>query len=180
MAEGDKPTFGASFLQTVFATGHLIQPALVLMAVARLDSALEVALLAKMRSLSSHESKRLFKGRGPLSSLSSKMDLGYALSIFDEGVYSDLKVINKVRNESAHPTGPLKKLANFKSPPILTICQSFEGFDTAEHPGVFFGRRIARCILAISQDSEDRELARQFLSLPDRASLTPQIGDPDL
>jgi hypothetical protein len=85
----DRPTF-EGFVLGLFTLGHLMQPALVLIAAARLDYALEVALLSRMRPLSHGQSKRLFEGYGPLATFSAKIDLGYALSIFDEKLYSDL------------------------------------------------------------------------------------------
>src|SRR5436190_10019098 len=44
----------------------------------------------------------LFGSRGPLSTFASRTDLGYALGLFHDSVYHDLKLIRRVRNDFAH------------------------------------------------------------------------------
>lgn len=87
------------------AFGRLMMPAAILMVSARLDAALKIALLSKMRPLSKRAKENIFEGYGPLASFSAKRDMAYALSVFDEETYSDLKVIKKIRNVFAHPKG---------------------------------------------------------------------------
>jgi hypothetical protein len=145
--------------------GRLIQPAYVLMYVARLDDALEVALLAKMRpSLSNTTKKRLFDG--PLGNFATKIDLAYGLSIFDDEIYSDLKVIKDIRNIFAHPEGPLTELSHFSNPRLVEACKKFNGYDSSIHPINLFVNKVAGCILAISNDENDLKVARAVLSQP--------------
>jgi DNA-binding MltR family transcriptional regulator len=44
----------------------------------------------------------MFSSRGPLSTFASRTDLAYALGLFHEGVYHDLTLIRRVRNDFAH------------------------------------------------------------------------------
>ena len=66
MAKEGGGGFISAVLQGFYIGGHLMQPALVLMAASRLDAALEGALLAKMRQMGEREKRRIFDGRGPL------------------------------------------------------------------------------------------------------------------
>jgi hypothetical protein len=76
-----------------------------LVASARLEAAVERGLLIKMRPLSKTRRANLFEGYGPLASFAGKIDIAYALGIFDDETYADLKVIKRIRNEFAHPRG---------------------------------------------------------------------------
>jgi hypothetical protein len=82
---------------------RFMMPVIAVTVGARLDVALERALLTKMRELSPAQRTNLFDGYGPLSSFAAKIDVAYALSIFDDAVYTDLTVIRKIRNVFAHP-----------------------------------------------------------------------------
>ena len=81
---------------------RFMMPVIALTVGARLDAALERALLAKMRELSEAQRTNLFEGYGPLSSFAAKIDVAYALNIFDGALYADLIVIRKIRNAFAH------------------------------------------------------------------------------
>jgi hypothetical protein len=76
-----------------------------------LDAALERALLAKMRELSEAQRTNLFEGYGPLSSFAAKIDVAYALNIFDGALYADLIVIRMLSNDADDITLANKALA---------------------------------------------------------------------
>lgn len=52
-------------------------------------------------------SKRLFKGTGPLTSLSAKIDTAFALGMLGDHSFQDLHLIRDIRNAFAHTSDPL-------------------------------------------------------------------------
>jgi DNA-binding MltR family transcriptional regulator len=60
----------------------------------------------------------MFSGHGPLSTFFSRADLAYALGLFHEGVYHDLTLIRRVRNEFAHNFDE----ASFDQPTVRDRC----------------------------------------------------------
>jgi len=52
---------------------------------------------------------------GPLNSFSSKIIVGYALGIYDEGMRNDLNIVRNIRNVFAHS----KRLIQFDHPLIV-------------------------------------------------------------
>ena len=73
-----------------------------LVATSVVDQQLEFALLTKMRKLNRKLEDELFTGYGPLSSLSAKIALAYALELIDSPARSRLDKLRKIRNEFAH------------------------------------------------------------------------------
>jgi hypothetical protein len=69
----------------------------------RVEDWLGAAIKTRMRvDLSSRLRERLFEGYGPLSTFSGKIDIGYALSMFEADIYNDLRAIKDIRNRFAH------------------------------------------------------------------------------
>ncbi len=60
---------------------------------------------------------RIFEGYGPLSNISAKIDLSYALNIISEQTYKDLRNLNKIRVKFAHSA----ELKNLQDPDITKI-----------------------------------------------------------
>jgi DNA-binding MltR family transcriptional regulator len=150
--------------------GLLMTPAAVLVVTARLDTALKVALLSKMRPLSNKAKENLFEGYGPLASFAAKIDVAYALSVLDDGIYADLKVIKQIRNKFAHPEGSIKQVPDFDDNVLANICKKFRDYDvslTTSGDGAnrnFFDKKVAQCLLALSQDEDDLVMAKGILS----------------
>jgi hypothetical protein len=67
-----------------------------------LDNVIEECLKRRMVTLSSDEYERLFRGPGPLSSLSAKINIAYAFRIFGKRTKRDLHFIREIRNAFAH------------------------------------------------------------------------------
>jgi hypothetical protein len=149
------------FGQALIGLGPLVLPGIAMALAARLDHALEVALLSKMRPLSNSMKRRIFEDRGPLSDFASKIDVAYSLSIFDDKIHSDLGILRKIRNIFAHPEGQYKEM--FNDPRVLEAVQQFEGYDKSINPVRLCAIKISECILAISKDESDLEMARQTL-----------------
>jgi hypothetical protein len=74
-------------------------------------------------------SDRLFSYQGPVGNFGSKIDIGFAIGIYDEDTFKDLHTIRKIRNAFAHKIAPgdfgaqqIKDLAaNIKLPNIWVI-----------------------------------------------------------
>lgn len=83
-----------------------------------LDILLESLLKQNMKK--SKITDNLFKGYGPLSTLSSKIDICYALGNFDEMQYKELSIIRKIRNRFAHELDDI----SFEHEKVENICKS--------------------------------------------------------
>ena len=66
------------------------------------DQQLQDAILTKMRPLNRDQRGRLFTGYGPLSSLSAKIDIAFAMGLLDSVTYDRLSVVRRIRNLFAH------------------------------------------------------------------------------
>ena len=85
------------------------------------DQQLEDAILTKMHKLSRKLHDELFTGYGPLSSLSSKIALAYALDLIDRTTYKRLTVARRIRNKFAHAD----EFLDLSSPPISQLLKKF-------------------------------------------------------
>jgi DNA-binding MltR family transcriptional regulator len=73
-----------------------------LSAAALIEEFLKTAIRSRLIELSVDEDKRLFHGMGPISTLSSKIMVGYALGIFGSNTRRDLNAVRNIRNRFAH------------------------------------------------------------------------------
>jgi DNA-binding MltR family transcriptional regulator len=107
-----------------------------ILAASVISTFLEKAILTKLTPTSNRRRVKLFRGFGPLSTLSSRIEIAYSLGLFDEDYYGRLNAIKDIRNEFAHSIVPLtfqseniRKLCmklNFKiEPPISTEREQF-------------------------------------------------------
>ena len=88
-----------------------------LIAASVIDGLLEHLIIARLVELSSNRKKELFEqSNGPLRSLSSKIELGFALGLFNEERRQSLHLIRDVRNAFAHRMDPI----SFEDPEIST------------------------------------------------------------
>ena len=62
--------------------------------------------------------KRIFRGYGPLTTFSGKIDLGFALGFYGEKSLADFHVIRDIRNDFAHTVDPV----SFTSQAIKSKC----------------------------------------------------------
>ncbi len=92
-----------------------------LMGAAIVDQQLHDALLTKMKKLSSKLEEELFNGYGPLSTLSAKIALAYALGLLDSTARRRLTVIRQIRNKFAHADDFL----TFELPEIQQLMSKF-------------------------------------------------------
>jgi hypothetical protein len=79
-----------------------------IIAAAVIEDVLEHLIIARLVELPSKRKKALFdQSNGPLSSLSSKIELGLALGLFNDERRGSLHLIREVRNAFAHTMDPI-------------------------------------------------------------------------
>jgi DNA-binding MltR family transcriptional regulator len=76
---------------------------------------LDHLLRSKLKHKDDKTWETLTDDRGPLNSFHSKIAMGYALGIYDQGMRSDLDIVRNIRNAFAHS----KKLIQFNDPAVL-------------------------------------------------------------
>jgi len=107
-----------------------------ILAASILSTYLERAILTKFTPTSNRRREKIFRGFGPLSTLSARIEIAYSLGLFDEAAYGRLNAIKDIRNEFAHSIEPTtfdseaiktlsKKLIFVTTPPILDDRQRF-------------------------------------------------------
>ena len=125
------------------------------------ENILEGSLTSKLTISSNNFNDRLFKGYGPLSTFTAKIDMARALEIVDEETYNYLRILKNIRNEVAHPDD-LDSLPNFDSPAIVKECQKLPGYIDEEHCYKQFIRMVASTIVRID-DSEAVKVMAEML-----------------
>lgn len=91
-----------------------------IMGAARVEHALEKRIISFLRPLNNDRRKRMFEGEGLLSSFSAKIQLGFALSIFDQAFANELNRVKEIRNAFAHARKPI----TFKRKAVSDVCKS--------------------------------------------------------
>lgn len=118
-----------------------------------IDQQLGDALLLKMRPLSRRMRDRLFSGYGPLSSLSAKIDLAFALQLLDSASYDRATTGRQIRNLFAH----VDQWLTFDSTEIKALLSKLpaEGADVADSQSLFVWQlsQVEKHMISIVGDS---------------------------
>ena len=114
----------------------------VLASAALLDDALQRCLIANMTHKPKGLQKDLFRGYGPLSSFSSKIELAYALGVFGNGTYQELRKIKKIRNIFAHNP----RIMSFVDPEIKPL---FASLNKPKGAGGTYPQIFVACVGAV-------------------------------
>lgn len=77
---------------------------------------LERLLQSKLKHKDDQTWAMLIADNGPLRSFYTKIAMGYALGVYDKGMYNDLNIVRNIRNAFAHS----KKLIQFDHPAVAT------------------------------------------------------------
>jgi DNA-binding MltR family transcriptional regulator len=93
-----------------------------------------------MRPLPKNTREILFEGTGPLGSFSAKVHLGFALSLYNDKSYADLRIINRIRNIFAHEPEP----KTFATAEIASRCKTLNSINYVFDPRKFDPRKRAR------------------------------------
>lgn len=100
---------------------------------ALLENTLTLAIQSRMRPLDDSMTSKLFgtgTSIGVLSAMSAKIDIGFALRIYEKSYRNDLHSIARIRNRFAHQI----RTRDFTNPEIAKLCRKLtvpKLFDTA-------------------------------------------------
>ncbi|MCP5368890.1 MAG: hypothetical protein H6907_21350 [Hyphomicrobiales bacterium] len=89
------------------------------------------AMLSHMVKLSNTAKDRVFKGRGPLASLSAKIEVSYCFGLIGPKTREDLNRIKDIRNQFAHSE---RAGLDFNDDVISGYCQSMFLIDNFGYP----------------------------------------------
>ncbi len=92
-----------------------------LIATAYLEERLTDAIKARLVQDLTLENN-LFKGSGPLASLSAKINMGFLLGIYEQDIRRFLHTVKDIRNAFAHRPEPM----NFKTQKIRDLCSNID------------------------------------------------------
>ncbi len=106
-----------------------------ILAASIISTYLERAILTKLIPTSNRRREKLFRGFGPLSTLSARIEIAYSLGLYDEEYYNRLNAIKDIRNEFAHSIEP----TTFQSEVIKKLCVKL---DFVCEPPIFGERTI--------------------------------------
>jgi hypothetical protein len=76
--------------------------------------------------------KTIFKGQGPMASLSAKIDFGLLLSLYDKRTHRELITIKDVRNKFAHHVRPM----TFDAEGIAALCNNLPAPNRKKPPRI--------------------------------------------
>jgi len=96
-----------------------------------LERTLEQTILNRMVPLSKAETTELFVGMAPLSSLSAKIKIAYAMGIIGEKGKKDMDLVKDIRNQFAHSFHEL----SFETPEVSSACFKLTVPDHASQMG---------------------------------------------
>ncbi len=116
---------------------------------------LQYAIKAKMRHLTKTQEDRIFSGYGPISSFRAKIDVGYALGIFDITTMNDLNAIREIRNKFAHS----REIIHFRSKELDSLFQKMAGWTPEVDRQNLLVNRIADVVKICKEHIERRALA---------------------
>ena len=88
-----------------------------LTAASLVDRLLGERIQAKLRPMSSEMTRRLFEGYGPISSIASRIDMAFAMSIIDEDMHRKARLVNTVRVAFAHSMA----IRTFAEPELIPV-----------------------------------------------------------
>jgi DNA-binding MltR family transcriptional regulator len=91
-------------------------------AAAYFEEAIVRAIKKRFVPLSNTKRSDIFEGYGPLSTLSAKIDIAYALGIYKKNTRVDLQRARKIRNFFAHEADK----RSFDNEPIAKLCLSLQ------------------------------------------------------
>ena len=78
-----------------------------ILAAAHFEGRLRRAILTKFVPVNKDFEQRVFTNYGPLSTFSGKIDIGFALGLYDNRIRKGLHTIRRIRNQFAHAAKPI-------------------------------------------------------------------------
>ena len=91
---------------------------------------------------------RIFCGYGPLSTLAGKLDIAYALGMYDQKTLKILRRIKKIRNKFAHSPKPVQFVDKDIADMCSTLCVEHNSEpDTPRYQFLSYLQQMERGIL---------------------------------
>lgn len=87
-----------------------------------IDDSLGATIQARLVPLSTVLLDRLYSDAGPLGSLNAKIDMGFALGLYDKQTRSDLHLVRRIRNKFAHTFAT----SSFEDEEIKPLCRELK------------------------------------------------------
>ena len=101
--------------------------------------------------------KRIFENYGPLSTFSSKIDIAFAVGLYDKNTWNGLNTVKKIRNRFAHSSKPI----NFDDGQLSSLCQKLCIIDASKSSNL--RSRYLTYLIEVRQQIE-RQNATPFLA----------------
>ena len=92
--------------------------AVIILAISFIENYLENTL--KKRLVQHKSMNKLFEGYAPLATFSAKIDIAYAIGLIPENICTELHLLRKIRNISAHEDSKI----DFSDTRIMNICNN--------------------------------------------------------
>ena len=118
-----------------------------ILAAAHFEHVLGKQIVHKFVELNRELQKNIFDGYGPLSTFSAKIDIAFALGLYDEENRKGLHKIRRIRNEFAHAPRPI----NFNNEKIADMCSKLPCITSSDADDTFRERYIN--YLQLSEDA---------------------------
>ena len=119
-----------------------------ILAVARFEDKLREAIAKQFVELNRKLEIRIFCGYGPLSTLAGKLDIAYALGMYDQKTLENLRSIKKIRNKFAHSPKPVQFVENDIADMCSTLCVEYDPErDSPRYQFLFYLQQMERKIL---------------------------------
>jgi DNA-binding MltR family transcriptional regulator len=144
---------------------HQTDNAVALICSALLEEATEQLLLNHMVKMNSDTRSELFRGTGPLATLSARTKLAFALVIIGPVYKHNLELLREVRNAIAHARKPI----SFQTPEVTAVCKRLKVHQMIQHHNPLFPDNPA-----LWANPRDRYITASLMLW---ASLTPPITD---
>ncbi|MCK1497892.1 MltR family transcriptional regulator [Bradyrhizobium sp. 188] len=148
-------------------------------AVASMSSLIEEALAGAIKKrlvpLTDKEESNLFENNGPLSTLSSRINMGYALGIYGAKARRDLNLLREIRNAFVHSIRHIE----FDTPEVAQLCATFYCGEAIKDfkkdaPRDQYFQAATRVSMYVGRDEYDEVWKRMLMSYPEYEGDPPQ------
>ena len=78
-----------------------------ILAAAYFEDRLRDAIMTRFVALNRRDEIEIFKDYGPLSTFKAKVDIAFALGLYDRKIRKDLHTVRRIRNKFAHSSEPM-------------------------------------------------------------------------
>jgi hypothetical protein len=115
---------------------------------ALLESALERALVFKLKKIGAGDTSEIFRGDAPFGTLSAKIILARSINLIGDPARHDFDCVREIRTAFAHTK---RAKITFDTPEIAVVCKRINfpiaGDDVSKEPGISRYRFLSACLL---------------------------------